>query len=197
MRRYPRAACRTRVSCACQGRDSRCRRAHARPVLPCPAGYEEIPAVPTSPACRGAMPALPQAVDNPLEPGRIAVWEHAPEAIDREMRVDREQSPPRPASPLHGGQGCRTVHASRKHLNGGCWTFEAGVPRVPMSGCGEILARTLTVPRWPGAAVPNVRRKQTVDKLRISAKGSFAVPAPTGSRRPTPAVRALQNSRLE
>ena len=36
----------------------------------------------------------------------------------------------------------------------------------------------------PRAAVPNVRAKQTMDKLRISAKGCFAAPAPTGSRRP-------------
>src|ERR1700687_4773652 len=37
---------------------------------------------------------------------------------------------------------------------------------------------------WPGAAVPNVRAKQTTDKLRISAKGWIAAPAPKGSRRP-------------
>jgi hypothetical protein len=33
---------------------------------------------------------------------------------------------------------------------------------------------------WPGAAVLNVRAKQTMDKLRISAKGSIAAPAPKG-----------------
>ena len=42
---------------------------------------------------------------------------------------------------------------------------------------------------WPGAAVPNVGRKQTMDKLRISPKGRFAAPAPTGSRRPACDIR--------
>jgi hypothetical protein len=36
---------------------------------------------------------------------------------------------------------------------------------------------------WPRAAVPNVRRKRPSGKLRISVKGSFAAPAPIGSRR--------------
>ena len=38
---------------------------------------------------------------------------------------------------------------------------------------------------WPGAAVPDVRRKQTMEELCRSAKGCYAAPAPTGSRRPT------------
>src|ERR1700674_3047912 len=43
--------------------------------------------------------------------------------------------------------------------------------------------RPMGVSSWPRAAVPNVRAKQ-MDKLRISAKGCIAAPAPKGSRRP-------------
>jgi len=52
----------------------------------------------------------------------------------------------------------------------------------------------LTVCNWPGAAVPNVRAKQTMDKLRISAKGCFAAPAPTGRRRPQAVFSAARGN---
>jgi hypothetical protein len=47
--------------------------------------------------------------------------------------------------------------------------------------------------RLARAAVPNVRAKQTIDKLRISAKGCIAAPAPKGSRRPNSGRSALHS----
>ena len=51
--------------------------------------------------------------------------------------------------------------------------------------------------RWPGAAVPEVCRKQTIKDSGGSAKGCYAAPAPTGGHQPPPAIHAPILSRRE
>jgi hypothetical protein len=46
-----------------------------------------------------------------------------------------------------------------------------------------------TVSSWPGAAVPEVCRKQTIKGSGGAAKGCDAAPAPTGGHRPGAAIR--------
>ena len=55
--------------------------------------------------------------------------------------------------------------------------------RVAMAAWSELKEQS-GVCLWPGAAVPDVRRKQTMEELCRSAKGCYPAPAPTGSRRP-------------
>src|SRR5438094_3983514 len=58
-----------------------------------------------------------------------------------------------------------------------------------------IWAATVTDCSWPGAAVPNVRRKQTMENIGQIGEGLLYGASPTGSRRPTTAVPPSRRQR--
>src|SRR5438128_1008922 len=58
-----------------------------------------------------------------------------------------------------------------------------------------IWAATVTDCSWPGAAVPNVRRKQTMENIGQIGEGLLYGASPTGSRRPKAAAQSSRGER--